>query len=227
MGAGDGSGLLAQSRLSPDVTQAPQAAERIGRTTADLSAPRGPYAALDLGTNNCRLLVARPAADGFRVIDAFSRVVRLGEGLSQTGRLGEAAIERTLEALRVCRDKMAARGGDAGAADRHRGLPRRRERRRIPRAGARAGRAEARDRRSRDRGDAGRRRLQRTRRPRRGLDPAVRHRRRLVGNHLARPRARRRRAAAAAIMGVVAAGGRLAGGEIRRRRSDSRSRSPR
>ena len=89
---------------------APQGAERIGRTAADLSAPRGPYAALDLGTNNCRLLVARPAADGFRVIDAFSRVVRLGEGLSQTGRLGEAAIERTLEALRICRDKMAARG---------------------------------------------------------------------------------------------------------------------
>jgi len=109
MGAGDGSGLLAQSRLSPDVMRAPQGAGRIGRTAADLSAPRGPYAALDLGTNNCRLLVARPAADGFRVIDAFSRVVRLGEGLSQTGRLGEAAIERTLEALRICRDKMAAR----------------------------------------------------------------------------------------------------------------------
>ena len=68
------------------------------------------YAALDLGTNNCRLLVARPTADGFRVIDAFSRIVRLGEGLSVTGRLGEAAIARTLEALRICRDKMAARG---------------------------------------------------------------------------------------------------------------------
>ena len=47
---------------------------------------------------------------GFRVIDAFSRIVRLGEGLSQTGRLSEAAIERTLEALRICRDKMRARG---------------------------------------------------------------------------------------------------------------------
>ena len=68
------------------------------------------YAALDLGTNNCRLLVARPTAEGFRVIDAFSRIVRLGEGLSLTGRLSEAAIARTLEALQVCRDKMAARG---------------------------------------------------------------------------------------------------------------------
>ncbi|MBL8587333.1 MAG: Ppx/GppA family phosphatase [Methylobacteriaceae bacterium] len=68
------------------------------------------YAALDLGTNNCRLLVARPAADGFRIVDAFSRIVRLGEGLSQTGRLGEAAIERTLAALAVCRDKIRHRG---------------------------------------------------------------------------------------------------------------------
>ena len=68
------------------------------------------YAALDLGTNNCRLLVARPTHDGFRVVDAFSRIVRLGEGLSQTGRLSDAAIARTLDALKVCRDKMRARG---------------------------------------------------------------------------------------------------------------------
>ena len=53
------------------------------------------YAALDLGTNNCRLLVARPTQDGFRVIDAYSRIVRLGEGLSQTGRLSPAAIVRS------------------------------------------------------------------------------------------------------------------------------------
>jgi exopolyphosphatase/guanosine-5'-triphosphate,3'-diphosphate pyrophosphatase len=73
------------------------------------------YAALDLGTNNCRLLIARSAhhsadAAGFRIIDSFSRIVRLGEGVSQTGRLGEAAMERTFEALAVCRDKMHARG---------------------------------------------------------------------------------------------------------------------
>ncbi len=68
------------------------------------------YAALDLGTNNCRLLIARPSHDGFRIVDAFSRIVRLGEGLSHTGRLSEAAIRRTLGALAVCRDKMAARG---------------------------------------------------------------------------------------------------------------------
>jgi exopolyphosphatase/guanosine-5'-triphosphate,3'-diphosphate pyrophosphatase len=72
------------------------------------------YAALDLGTNNCRLLIARPEPReptpcGFKIIDSFSRIVRLGEGLSQTGRLSEAAIERTLEALAVCKDKMQAR----------------------------------------------------------------------------------------------------------------------
>jgi exopolyphosphatase/guanosine-5'-triphosphate,3'-diphosphate pyrophosphatase len=68
------------------------------------------YAALDLGTNNCRLLVARPTGNGFRVIDAFSRIIRLGEGISASGRISEAAIERAVEALAVCRDKMKNRG---------------------------------------------------------------------------------------------------------------------
>ncbi len=67
------------------------------------------YGALDLGTNNCRLLVARPSRRGFQVVDAFSRIIRLGEGVSQTGRLSDAAIERTLDALRVCSDKLARR----------------------------------------------------------------------------------------------------------------------
>lgn len=68
------------------------------------------YAALDLGTNNCRLLVARPADDGFRVVDAFSRIIRLGEGLSASGRLSDAAMSRAVEALAICRDKMKNRG---------------------------------------------------------------------------------------------------------------------
>jgi exopolyphosphatase/guanosine-5'-triphosphate,3'-diphosphate pyrophosphatase len=72
------------------------------------------YAALDLGTNNCRLLVAKPETrdsdrGAFRIVDSFSRIVRLGEGLSHSGRLCDAAIERTLGALEVCRDKMNAR----------------------------------------------------------------------------------------------------------------------
>lgn len=71
--------------------------------------PREIYAALDLGTNNCRLLVARRAGRGFRIIDAFSRIVRLGEGIAQSGRLSQAAMDRTLSALAVCADKMARR----------------------------------------------------------------------------------------------------------------------
>jgi exopolyphosphatase/guanosine-5'-triphosphate,3'-diphosphate pyrophosphatase len=64
------------------------------------------YAALDLGTNNCRLLVARPSRRGFKVIDAFSRIIRLGEGVSATGRLSAPAVERTLDALQVCAAKI-------------------------------------------------------------------------------------------------------------------------
>lgn len=72
-------------------------------------APPQVYAALDLGTNNCRLLVATPAADGFRVIDSFSRIIRLGEGMSLTGRIGDAAIERAVGALSICHDKIVGR----------------------------------------------------------------------------------------------------------------------
>ncbi len=68
------------------------------------------FAALDLGTNNCRLLIARPSPDGFEVIDGFSRVVRLGEGVLESGCLSEAAMDRTLEALRICVSKVRRRG---------------------------------------------------------------------------------------------------------------------
>ncbi|MCF6293821.1 MAG: Ppx/GppA family phosphatase, partial [Robiginitomaculum sp.] len=65
------------------------------------------YAALDLGTNNCRLLIATPSAGGFRVVDGLSRIVRLGEGLEQTEKLSEAAMDRALEALKACSFKLA------------------------------------------------------------------------------------------------------------------------
>lgn len=68
------------------------------------------YAALDLGTNNCRLLIAQPTRPGqFRVVDAFSRIVRLGEGLAATGRLSQDAMDRAVDALRVCASKLAGR----------------------------------------------------------------------------------------------------------------------
>jgi len=83
----------------------PAAAAGDGRRKA-----RHVLAALDLGTNNCRLLVARPNGTGFRVIDAFSRIVRLGEGLMTTGHLSQAAMDRAIGALRICADKMRRRG---------------------------------------------------------------------------------------------------------------------
>jgi exopolyphosphatase/guanosine-5'-triphosphate,3'-diphosphate pyrophosphatase len=69
----------------------------------------GVYAALDLGTNNCRLLIACPHGDSFRVVDSFSRIIRLGEGISATGNISEAAIERAIAALSICRDKIQSR----------------------------------------------------------------------------------------------------------------------
>lgn len=68
------------------------------------------YAALDLGTNNCRLLIACPQKPGrFRVVDGFSRIVRLGEGLAGTGRLSDEAMDRAVGALKICADKLKAR----------------------------------------------------------------------------------------------------------------------
>src|SRR2546430_10241346 len=107
--------------LDRDPDRAPRQRSRWGRRSPygyprhdgarGRTAHAGPtYAALDLGTNNCRLLVARPAGDSFRVIDAFSRIIRLGEGVSRSGRISEAAIERAVDALAVCRDKMRSRG---------------------------------------------------------------------------------------------------------------------
>lgn len=87
----------------------------VAEAAADMSVvgamcPDGVFAALDLGTNNCRLLVARPSGPSFRVIDAFSRVVRLGDRLATTGELAHTAMDRTVEALQVCASKLRRRG---------------------------------------------------------------------------------------------------------------------
>ncbi len=107
--------------LDRDPDRAPRQRSRWGRRSPygyprhdgaqGRAAHAGPtYAALDLGTNNCRLLVARPTGDSFRVVDAFSRIIRLGEGVSASGRISDAAISRAVDALGICRDKMANRG---------------------------------------------------------------------------------------------------------------------
>ena len=123
-GAGDRIGKIATPAALPPASVAPAVSARsspgngvgaderrptvtpYGRT-GDPTVPF--YAALDLGTNNCRLLVAAPRDHGFRVVDAFSRIVRLGEGIAQTGRLSEAAMQRAIEALKICAAKLAER----------------------------------------------------------------------------------------------------------------------
>src|SRR5436305_13807063 len=87
--------------------------EQSGPSNQGFSPRREPhrhtYGAIDLGTNNCRLLIARPSAGAFTVIDAFSRIVRLGEGLSRTGELSQEAMDRAVGALAVCADKLRRR----------------------------------------------------------------------------------------------------------------------
>ncbi len=64
------------------------------------------YASLDLGTNSCRMLIAQPKGNQFHVIDSFSKSVQLGQGLEQTGRLSRASMARTVQALRICQQKL-------------------------------------------------------------------------------------------------------------------------
>jgi exopolyphosphatase/guanosine-5'-triphosphate,3'-diphosphate pyrophosphatase len=97
-----GAELRGEPSLAPDFRPA-----TLSRPVVHRFAPQ--YAALDLGTNNCRLLVARPAWPGFRVVDAFSRIVRLGEGLLATGALSEDAMGRALDALKICAGKITGR----------------------------------------------------------------------------------------------------------------------
>ena len=109
--AGDAPGLgPAMNRAPP--TRAPWGRRSPGRTDGGLGSDRGgaSYAALDLGTNNCRLLVARPTGNSFRVVDAFSRIIRLGEGVTTSRRISEPAIERAIGALTICRNKMKNKG---------------------------------------------------------------------------------------------------------------------
>src|ERR1700716_1656261 len=94
--------------LGPRASPAGSAAAGSGAPNGSASGP-GVYAALDLGTNNCRLLIACPTDDGFRVVDSFSRIIRLGEGISATGSISDAAIERAIAALSICSDKIRYR----------------------------------------------------------------------------------------------------------------------
>ena len=114
--------LRAEAVQRADAASAHEADDSHGAQAGSIGAPRHErpawppapasrqsYAAIDLGTNNCRLLIARPSGENFAVVDAFSRVVRLGEGLAQTGRLSDTAMDRALGALHICADKLRRR----------------------------------------------------------------------------------------------------------------------
>ncbi len=90
-------------RAGADRAGADEARMASGRSRARL------FGALDLGTNNCRLLIATPTAEGFRAVDAFSRIVRLGEGLAANGSLTPEAMDRAVDALSVCAAKLRRR----------------------------------------------------------------------------------------------------------------------
>ena len=98
-------------KADPGARNAVQSAANDGPAAPAARSPKPgeAYAALDLGTNNCRLLIARPSGRDFTVIDAFSRVVKLGEGLAMSGRLSDAAMDRALGALTICADKLRRR----------------------------------------------------------------------------------------------------------------------
>ncbi len=91
----------------------PAPAQAVAAPVAAAAVPQRPgnglYAALDLGTNNCRLLIARPGPGGIRIVESFSRIVRLGEGLGRGDRLAEGAILRTIDALKACAQKLEDR----------------------------------------------------------------------------------------------------------------------
>jgi len=91
---------------SPDIAVNLHQEQISSRKSPHKSQSRETYAAIDLGTNNCRLLIVEPLGNSFKVIDSFSRIVRLGEGLESSNKLSADAMQRTIDALRVCATKI-------------------------------------------------------------------------------------------------------------------------
>ena len=82
----------------------------VSEMSGPLSAGSGLYAAVDLGTNSCRMLIAQPRGSQFQVVDSFSKTVQLGVGLEASGRLSRASMTRTVQALRICQKKIEKHG---------------------------------------------------------------------------------------------------------------------
>ena len=157
---------------------------------------RHTYGAIDLGTNNCRLLVARPTEGGFTVIDAFSRIVRLGEGLARSGELSQEAMDRAVAALSVCADKLRRRNVSLSRSVATEACRRAVNGARVRRAGPRRDRHRPRHHRARGGSAARGARLPQAARAGRRAGADLRHRRRLDragadrpgGGHAADPR---------------------------------------
>jgi exopolyphosphatase/guanosine-5'-triphosphate,3'-diphosphate pyrophosphatase len=120
----------------PDEAALPTPLQAPPFTPAIRRFPRHTYGAIDLGTNNCRLLVARPVENGFTVVDAFSRVVRLGEGLGTSGKISQDAMDRAVAALSVCAEKLRRRRVSLARSVATGSLPPRGQRPRFRGAGA-------------------------------------------------------------------------------------------
>jgi exopolyphosphatase/guanosine-5'-triphosphate,3'-diphosphate pyrophosphatase len=103
-------GPTPRAQTSGKAAAKPQTGGGVRRPSRPKAEPNDLLAALDLGSNNCRLLIAAPSEDGFRVVDGYSRIVRLGEGVAERGELSEAAMERAAAALSICADKIRRRG---------------------------------------------------------------------------------------------------------------------
>ncbi|WP_415920499.1 Ppx/GppA phosphatase family protein [Tateyamaria sp. SN6-1] len=97
--------------MAPKRPQGAGALEKRGPGRGSGPVPRAPgspelYAALDLGTNSCRMLIAEPRGAGFHVVDSFSKSVQLGTGLESSGKLSRGSMSRTIQALRICQQKL-------------------------------------------------------------------------------------------------------------------------
>ncbi|WP_299041815.1 Ppx/GppA phosphatase family protein [uncultured Tateyamaria sp.] len=97
--------------MAPQRPQGAGATQTSGPTHGAKPAPRAPgspelYAALDLGTNSCRMLIAEPRGAGFHVVDSFSKSVQLGLGLEKSGKLSRGSMSRTVQAMRICQQKL-------------------------------------------------------------------------------------------------------------------------
>ncbi len=90
--------------------ETPKGGSRRPVPSAPEKATAGLYAAVDIGTNSCRMLIARPKGNQFQVLDSFSKTVHLGAGLEASGRLSRASMGRTMQALRICQKKIETHG---------------------------------------------------------------------------------------------------------------------